>query len=229
MIIISPPFGNYLRFPGCIHTLGTFTLKPRSDRLWRLLKTVRYNWRQQSWINKLGLPNPGIRSLKKIQEEDIVSLHGFNADEWVKLVQQAPPRIELNLSCPNVDHKHSIDALREALRIPKQQVICKLPPIRWMDFVRPLYDLGVRQFHCCNTIPTPGGGISGKPLKQYSLWAIEEIRSEFPDIILTGGGGVDCVQDVKDYMNAGANHVSVGSILFFPWKWSRIATFVEDS
>ncbi len=199
-------------------------------RCWRVLRTVRYNRRQQSWINRLGLPSPGIEAiLDKNVGDDIVSIHGFNSHEWGNLAWTPFPAVEFNLSCPNVSGV-AIEEVRDAIRyaiVTKQRVICKLPPVRWMDWVDQLYPLGVEEYHCCNTIPSPGGGISGKPLMQYSLWAIQEIRRRYPGTTLIGGGGVTCEDDVRAYLGAGADHVAVGSMLFNPLNWRKIPGFVS--
>lgn len=236
-VIISAPFGNYLSFPNTTRTLGTYTVPKRAGfwlRLWRILKTVRYNWRSQSWINKLGLPNPGIAALNDAKD-CIVSIHGFNREEWGLLAMHAihagATALELNLSCPNIEHRYDMmkDAMQGILPYMDQTtVIAKLPPVRWMDYGRPLYDVGIRHFHLCNTIPTPGGGMSGKPLMQYSLWAIEDFRAVFGDkVTLIGGGGVTDKKDAQAYINAGANHVSVGSMLFNPFNWKKVPTLME--
>lgn len=234
-IIISAPFGNYLKFPGTTGTLGTFTLNPRSGRLWRFLKTVRYNRRQQSWINKLRLPNPGIASVHWQEAcASIVSIHGFNKHEWHELIQIAQTKtdwIELNLSCPNVQDQYSTADLEMPIRYALQlehPVIAKLPPIKWLERGRMLFNFGIRWFHLCNTIPSPGGGISGKPLKQYSLWAIEEFRKEWGnEVKIIGGGGITNTTDVEDYRSAGADHFSIGSVLLNPWNWHKIKTWVK--
>lgn len=235
-IIIAAPFGNYLSFSGCTSTYGTFTWKPRSGRLLQILKTVRYNWRQQSWINKIGLRNPGIMSVQE-PVDGIISIHGFNTVEWLCLIQYLTGKklsqyVEFNLSCPNVGHIPDVDDVTPAIQYcikNKLTPICKLPPIRWMDYVRPLYALGVRWFHCCNTIPTPGGGISGKPLKQYSLWACEQIRLTYtPDVKIIGGGGITSKQDIEDYRKAGADYFAIGSYCFNPLNWKRIRKLIKD-
>jgi len=230
MIVISAPFGNYLNFEGCVSTLGTYTLYKRAGllrRLWRLIRTVRYNRRQHSWINKIGLPSPGIEALPE-HDRKLVSIHGFVKEEWRVLASKIKTGVEFNLSCPNVGHKVYVAdvgvAIEEALQA-KLKVVCKLPPVRWPDYVSRLWDLGVRCFHLCNTIPSPGGGISGKPLMQFSLWAVEEVRKVYPASEIIGGGGVTCLEDVGTYLNAGADHVAVGSMLFNPFNWRKIKTF----
>lgn len=84
---------------------------------WRILRTLRWRPALGGWTNKLGLPNPGIAHLEELAarlgaverpetddgvvviERDwstrtawslsrIVSLHGFNADEWSELLRR---------------------------------------------------------------------------------------------------------------------------------------------
>ena len=239
-IVISAPFGNWLNFEGATSTLGTFTLNYRGGfwyRLWRCLRTLRYNRRSQAWINKLGLPNPGIASLDKSKDyiNKVISIHGFNFSEWDELAKRAselsPLAVELNLSCPNVGHKHNIgDVLSaiEHLLSTNIMVIAKIPPVRWMDLVNPLYDVGVTTFHACNTIPTPGGGLSGKPLKHYSLWAVEEIKQKFGEkAYIIGGGGVSSIDDVNDYKKAGADAVAIGSMLLNPFNIKKVKAIIK--
>lgn len=230
-IIVSAPFGNYLKFKNTTPTIGTYTVQHPGlcKRIWRFIKTVRYNFRNQFWTNKLGLPNPGINSLKGPLSDSILSIHGFNEEEWTVLLDSAwrlnVLAAELNLSCPNVE-KTALNDVLNAVKRASVKIIAKLPPIRWMEWGKPLYEAGVRTFHLCNTMPSPGGGISGKPLMQYSLWAIEDFRKTFGDYVtLIGGGGVTCLKDVKTYLNAGANHVSIASMLLNPLNWLKIKQF----
>lgn len=242
MLFISPPFGNYFQYKEYnVHSiLGTYTLHKRGGllrRLYKLLTTVRYNRRQRSWINKMGLPNPGLEALPYEKSAGkIISIHGFNRYEWDMLVNLLPNHasgVEFNLSCPNVEHAPLLDDIKyciisRLIGLNSKILICKLPPLRWMDLAVPLYNIGVRWFHLCNTIATPGGGISGKPLKAYSLWAIDELRQKYGEAVtLIGGGGISCLQDVKDYLQAGANHVAVGSMLFNPFNWAKPKRFAE--
>ncbi len=236
-LIISAPFGNWLFHPEATSTLGTFTLYHRGGlayRLWRCALTLRYFRRAQAWINKLGLPNPGLESLPtdNYHYDKIVSIHGFAEDEWTSMAgslahRLMPEAVELNLSCPNVgQHGQTIAAVFPAINLLKDaeiKIIAKLPPVQWLKLALPLYDLGVRAFHCCNTIPTPGGGLSGKVLKQYSLWCVEDLRARFgAEVDLIGGGGITTPQDIDDYRKAGANRVAVGSYLISPFYRSRL-------
>lgn len=263
--IISAPFGNYLQVPGCISTLGTYTLRYRGGwayRLWRMLKTLRPF--PGGWINQLGLPNPGIMHLVQRAErarpgdrywigDKIVSIHGFDQREWEELLRAVlcltpiPLAIEFNISCPNVGSNRDLAAkVREVAEVHAFAMqartwhcgafpffIYKLPPLRYDMLARHVMNvtrdqivkLGVGDrrpligFHCCNTLGTPRGGISGKPLKPLSLCAIEELHDRWPDsdTYLIGGGGVTGPEDVDEYAAAGADAVAVGSYLLNPF------------
>lgn len=239
-LIISAPFGNLVTHPQATSTVGTYTRHRRAGlwkRLWRVLRTVRYYHRAGAWVNQLGLPNPGIDSLDgKVLPTVILSIHGFTGLEWRELAQTAvhlqPLALELNLSCPNVtrlERDQSVQAVAEVVNVyPAIRVSAKLPPVRWLALARPLYDLGVRRFHLCNTIPTPGGGISGKPLKPYSLWATEEVKHTWGcEVDVTSGGGITCLQDVRDYISAGADRVAVGGMCFNPLNLLKLGEFAR--
>lgn len=245
-IILSAPFGNYLDWDFCTPTIGSFTRKFRGGkwyRLWRVLKTVRYYPGIGAWKNKLGLPNPGIESLneKEIYRK-ILSIAGFSVQDWLHLIRAAihakPGWIELNMSCPNVpgeDKSNYSDVLSMVSSVIgeyRDRLIIKLPPVGYMQIVKEaIVRHGLNNFHCCNTLPTPGGGLSGKPLMQLSLQAITSIRGvyqiDYPGRLI-GGGGVTCEDDVKTYLDRGATNVAVGSCLFFPWKWNTIKRIARN-
>ena len=48
-IFISAPFGNYIKPVECVPVTGTFTRNPRGNRLWSVLKTLRYDRRLGGW------------------------------------------------------------------------------------------------------------------------------------------------------------------------------------
>ena len=80
-------------------------------------------------------------------------------------------------------------------------------------------EVGFTQLHLCNTLPVLRGGLSGEVLRSYVLNHLEFIRNEWGDgLELIAGGGVDSLGAASDYLAAGANHLSLGSVCFNPWK-----------
>lgn len=234
-IVISAPFGNYLRFSGASPTLGTYTLNYRGGpvkRLWRCLLTLRYLPRA-GWVNRLGLPNPGIDNAPaSVPQPDVtlLSVRGFTPGQWDVLAQRAVSlgyrQVELNLSCPNVSHRPDPAEVRAAVRFllhSKATVVAKLPPVRWADWAVPLWDMGVTYFHCFNTLPVPGGGLSGRVLTPFVLEALDSMKSRWGDgVTVIAGGGVSCLDDVRAYVKAGADHAAIGSAFLNPLNWPRL-------
>lgn len=245
-LIISAPFGNYVQPRGATPTLGTFTALRRPGRLWRVLRTVRYYPRLGAWVNKIGLRNPGIDWLAarvragRIDVADkIVSVHGFSDAEWETLLTGAlalkPLAIELNMSCPNVGEIDWPAWLFQRAAESGVRVIVKLPPVRFHDMARLALDAGVRTFHCCNTLPVPGGGLSGKPLKPLALRCIGDLLAMAPDSVrrdltVIGGGGITTPQDIDDFADAGANCFALGTKVMHPrylWNHARLEPLLQ--
>ena len=234
-LIISAPFGNYIQPDGATPTLGTFTLHRRRGRVQRIIRTVRWYPRIGAWVNKIGLRNPGIEWLAERAKagrvdlsDKIVSIHGFEDDEWARLldtlVPLSPMAIELNISCPNVGHiSWPTDLFSRSMSMSGEgtTVIVKIPPVRYHRIIDDAAAAGVRTFHCCNTLPVPAGGLSGKPLLPVSLECIAEIRGRLGDAwseyTIIGGGGITGEADIRAYAEAGASHVAIATKAFNPW------------
>lgn len=232
-LVVSAPFGNYVQPAGATATLGTFTAAARPGRLLQIIKTVRRYGRIGAWVNKIGLRNPGIdwlvgrvKSGKIDVSDKLVSIHGFSDTDWSTLLEKIsvikPMGVELNMSCPNVGEiDWPVDLFKDAMECPLDFVVVKIPPVNYADLFAQAYDAGVRVFHCCNTLPVPVGGLSGKPLKPVSLQCIGQIRKDlgeekFGDLTIIGGGGVRDVADVDDYAAAGAKHVAIATRVMNP-------------
>ena len=99
--------------------------------------------------------------------------------------------------------------------------IVKLSPHTSTTQIDTLYKLGFRQFHCCNTLPTEYGGLSGVALKPYTSGKIVYIRQHYPDAIIIAGGGVQQWSDVQHYVSLGANHCSISTLCFNPFQLAR--------
>jgi len=253
--IISAPFGNYIHSSFATSTVGTFTADYRRGRIIRSLWTIRYSRCLKSWINKIGLRNPGIDWLVKKDEKSrkrgkgkpvfdkIVSVMGLdsqgrtNYDLWLEVINKAstcePLAVEINVSCPNIGKKTLPNgvykALFDCMRGPERCIV-KIPPINYDAIIEEALEAGLKTFHCCNTIPTPNGGIGGKALKPVSLHVIRKIRENYgSDIWIIGGGGITCTDDIDEYFEVGADYISIGSTLFNPLSWMRLRFLAQHA
>ena len=230
-IFIAAPFGNYLSDPNAISVTGSWTLKHRAGtwkRLWRIACSLRYDRKLQGWVNALGLPNEGIEvGLKKTFPDQVLSLAGIERNDWIELESKIPEKqsIELNLSCPNITERTVWNDLPVFFLGNKREwCIAKVSPLitpEQLGFL--IEEVGFTQLHLCNTLPVLRGGLSGPTLRSYVLNHLEFIRNEWGDSLeLIAGGGVDSFGAASDYLAAGANHLSLGSVCFNPWKTKKL-------
>ena len=226
-IFIAAPFGNYLSFDNTISVTGTWTLQHRAGvmkRLWKIASTLRYNSKLKGWVNALGLPNEGIDvGLQKTSSDQILSIAGIERNDWIQLESKIPEdqSIELNLSCPNVSERTVWNDLPVFFLGDKREwCIAKVSPLITPEQLAFLIEeVGFTQLHLCNTLPVMRGGLSGRVLRPYVLEHIDLIRETWGDSVeIIAGGGIDSFGVASDYLSAGANHLSLGSVCFNPWK-----------
>lgn len=145
---------------------------------------------------------------------------------------------ELNLSCPNTarggeeflrDHAALADVVRRCRRATRKPLIVKLAPL--LEDVgrtaRLAADAGADGLSLVNTIPGTlyerdaggkprprlgfgRGGVSGPPLLPIGLLAVEQARRA-TGLPVIGVGGVRTIDDVRQYLSAGASLVGVGT------------------
>jgi len=231
-IFISAPFGNYIKSKRTISVHGTFTRNPRGNRLWSVLKSLRYDRRLGGWVNKLGLPNPGLqKGLCNVNEKpsDVLSISEIKRGDFQKMNNIIPlnQSLEINFSCPNLGKKLPLDGAGIFTKVKSREwCIAKLSPLTdgdELEFV--IEHLGFKQIHLSNTLPLPNGrgGLSGATLKPYTLELINLVREQWGNRIeIIAGGGVSDFGGVMDYLKAGANHVSLGSVCFNPFKLRKL-------
>lgn len=229
-IFISAPFGNYIKPVECVPVTGTFTRNPRGNRLWSVLKTLRYNRKLGGWVNKLGLPNPGLRAgLERHIRGEVLSIAETKRGDFQKMNNIIPlnQSLEINFSCPNLGKKLPLDGASIFTKVKSRKwCIAKLSPLTdgdELEFV--IEHLGFKQLHFSNTLPLPNnkGGLSGATLKPYTLELIELVRERWGDsVTVIAGGGVSDFSGVMEYLLAGANHVSIGSVCFNPFKLRKL-------
>lgn len=221
MLFISPPFGNYLNLPNTKSIKGSFTLNPRTGLLLQIIKTLRYSFEKQGWVNKIGLRNKGIDwaiNKYKYDKDSIISIAIMDRDEINILNTKIPNsmNLELNISCPNVKNNLIHNDLYKFLNLERKWCSIKLSPNTDISLVDKYYEQGFRQFHCCNTLLTEYGGLSGISIQQHSFKLIKEIKSKYNDVEIIGGGGITKIDDIKKYKKYGADHYSISSLMFNP-------------
>ena len=231
MYFISAPFGNFLRFKNTISVAGTFTVKPRPGRIKQIIRTLRYvrtdaGW---SWRNKLGLRNPGLQAgMRSTNFKKILSVAAIDNTDWTTIFNSISKErnIELNVSCPNLESHMDTTSWQDfdkfATKMNNEYCIVKIPPDATNKFIDRIVEMGYKQIHASNTLPTEQGGLSGKILMPYTLDIIRYIKLKYPYVEIIAGGGVTTKKDVKIYKDAGADHISLGSICFTPWRISNL-------
>ena len=232
-IIISPPFGTYVRTPQATSVLGSYTYYRRPGRWLKIGQFILDNIQHPvpgGWRNRMGLRNPGIFSLdQKFSDKVIYSIVGLEDGEWDKLysylmwARRRRLYLELNLGCQNV-HEYTIprSVLEQFCR--EFYISVKLPAggKNTIDCAEFCLSVGVRKLHVANTLTTDLGSISGRPLKLANLGATEEIAKRFPEAHITGGGGIYELEDAIDYHNGGATDISLATIWFHPIRAHRL-------
>ena len=241
---IAAPFGNYIKHPNAISVTGTWTLHARGNRFNSIIKTLRYNIKEKGWVNRLGLPNPGLQvGLRKTNENEILSIAEISKDDFSTMIKMIPNtmNVEVNLSCPNIPNStvpkltdnyspYPFTTLSMADHSPKlvgrKWCIAKVSPfITGEELHYVIEKLNFRQIHLANTIPTKKGGLSGPALKQYVLQLIHYVRGMWGDhITIIAGGGIRTKRDISEYMDAGANHISLGTVCFNPLRLRKLLT-----
>ena len=228
-MFVSAPFGNYIKHPNTISVTGTWTLHPRGNRCWSIVRSLRWNSDLQGWTNRLGLPNPGIKvGLKKTFHNEVLSIAEIERNDFRKLhnIIQENKSIELNLSCPNIGKSLPWDSAEVfAKNAPEKRkwCICKVSPLATpedLEFL--IVKLGFTQIHASNTLPTQHGGLSGKSLVPYTLELIRLIKKEWPGVEVIAGGGVRDFGGVNTYLSEGADHVAIGSLAFNYFKMRNL-------
>lgn len=158
--------------------------------------------------------------------------------------------IEVNLSCPNVEERglvfacspldsHAvIAAVRDEATVP---VLAKLTSdvTDVVSIVEAVVDAGADGVTLINTLlgmaidPETGrpelwntyGGLSGPAIRPVALRNVHQVHQALPDVPILGCGGVRTVEDVVQFLRAGASAVAVGTATFVdPFVGRRLIT-----
>lgn len=173
----------------------------------------------------------------------IANIAGKNRDEFVQMAErlgQVPglAALELNISCPNVAHGvdfgtnprltgEVVSAVRGACGLP---VIAKLTPnvTSVVEIAQAAAEAGADAVSLINTIqgmavdwkkrkPVLGagfGGLSGPAIKPVALRMVFQVARAVR-VPIIGVGGIQSVDDVMEFLVAGATAVQVGTANFY--------------
>lgn len=188
----------------------------------------------------------------------IVNVSGHTAREYEAVIERlevepAVSAYELNVSCPNVDEggmSFGIDPSAAAeltagcRALSKRPLIVKLSPnvTDITEVARAVEAAGADAISLINTVAGMAidvrsrrplferavAGLSGPAIKPIALWAVYRVHQAV-GLPLLGMGGVRDVQDVVEFMLAGACAVAVGTANFSdPMTLPRLVAELED-
>ena len=149
--------------------------------------------------------------------------------------------IEVNISCPNVDNRNQVFACDPATAAnviqavrrntdPRTPIMAKLSPdvTDIVAIAESVVRAGATGVSVINTLlgmvintdtmrphlAGVTGGLSGPAIRPVAVRCVWQIRQAFPDLPILGMGGVRTGEDALEFILAGANAVSVGTVVF---------------
>lgn len=207
-------------------------------------------------INSIGLQNPGIeRFVEGLDAFDVgvplvVSVAGDTVAEFAAMCgrftgDERVSGVEINLSCPNVEHgglsfcagPESVAEVVSACRMSlhEKPLFVKLTNEGVLSNSIAAEGAGADALTLINTVPALAvdarerrvvlrGGLSGPAIKPLALKAVYEV-SRSVGIPVVGCGGVASGTDVAEFMLAGATAVQIGSSSFVREPREVLAAF----
>jgi dihydroorotate dehydrogenase (NAD+) catalytic subunit len=190
--------------------------------------------------------------LRTLPTAIIANIAGKNEDEFVEMAsmlagQSGLAALELNLSCPNVAGgvDFATDPAVTSRVVSRVRAVCKLPMLAKLtpnvtDIVaiaKAAADGGADAVSLVNTFvgmaidwrkrrPILGnvtGGLSGPAIKPLALRMVWQVAKQVR-IPVVGIGGIATVDDVMEFLVAGATAVELGTVNFYdPTAAERIA------
>ena len=184
-----------------------------------------------------------LQYLKTLGTAIVVSIAGRTRDEFVELAQRieaagGATALELNISCPNVSGgvdfgtdpqlcQAVVRGVRDHCQLP---VLAKLTPnvTRIVDIARAAADGGADAVCCGNTLlgmaidwrrrkPLLGnklGGLSGPAIKPVALRCVYQV-AQAVSIPVVGIGGIATLDDVMEFLAAGASAIQIGTANYY--------------
>lgn len=233
-----------------LNQLGAVVTKGVSYYPWQGNPAPRIMETPSGMINAIGLQNPGIdvfleRDIPFLQKFDtkvIVNVCGNTVKDYLKVVsrlsEQKVDILEINISCPNVEHggiafgqepKMVEYITKEIKRIAKQPISMKLTPnvTDITEIAKAAESGGADALSLINTITgmsidikkrtfsvaNKTGGLSGAAIKPIALRMVYQVYKAV-QIPIIGMGGISSVNDALEFIMAGATGIAIGTANF---------------
>ena len=238
-----------------LNKLGSIMIKATTQHARFGNPTPRVAETPSGMLNAIGLQNPGVDAvladkLTWLEEHYpdlpiIANVAGFSNDEYAYVsekISQAPnvKAIELNISCPNVDHGNAglligqvpelaYAAVKASVEHSAVPVYVKLTPsvADITTVAKAVEEAGATGFTMINTlvgtrydlatrkpiIANGQGGMSGPAVFPVALKLIRRVALA-SDLPIIGMGGVDSAEAAIEMMIAGASAIGVGTANF---------------
>lgn len=201
-------------------------------------------------INAIGLQNPGIDVflerdipfLKKFDTKIIVNVCGNTVKEYLQVVERLSEQdvamLEINISCPNVEHggiafgqepKMVEYITREIKKIAKQPISMKLTPnvtditeiakaaeyggADVLSLINTITGMRIDVKKRAFSVANKTGGLSGPAIKPIALRMVYQVYKSV-GIPIIGMGGIATIDDALEFIMAGATGVAVGTANF---------------
>lgn len=201
-------------------------------------------------LNAIGIPSVGLDMFvtevlpkyEAFETKVVVSVQAYSPEEAAAMTarlsrESRVDAIEINLSCPNLEHgsiiaqseeltSETVSAARAETDLP---LIAKLSPnvTSVVEIAQAAEDSGADALCLINTVRGMAvdintrrallghimGGLSGPAIKPIALHMVWECY-EAVDIPIIGSGGISKIEDVIEFLLAGACAVQVGTATF---------------
>lgn len=233
-----------------LNRLGAIVTKGVSFNPWEGNPSPRIMETSSGMINAIGLQNPGvdifikrdIPFLKKFDTRIIVNVCGNSVSDYLKVVErlseQAIDMLEINISCPNVEHggiafgqepkmvEHITKEVKKTTHLP---ISMKLTPnvTDITEIAKAAEYGGADALSLINTITgmridirkktfsvaNKTGGLSGAAIKPIALRMVYQVCKAV-HIPVIGMGGIATTEDALEFIMAGATGIAVGTANF---------------
>lgn len=181
--------------------------------------------------------------LRSIGTKIIVSIAGRTAEEYAEMAAalsdvEGVDALELNISCPNVAHgtdfgknpaecERLVAGVRRATRLPfftkltpnvgDVTVIAKAAEQGGSDavsLINTVLGMAIDWRKCAPRLGNGMGGMSGPAIKPIALRMVYQ-TARAVQIPIVGIGGIETIDDVMEFLVAGATAVEVGTANFY--------------